>query len=303
MRIDIAICTWNRAAALQQTLHSMVAMNFPDSIDLRFLIVDNGSKDETQNVVNSFTNQLNLYLYLEPKRGHTHARNRAIEHAKSDWLIWTDDDVQVTPDWLAAYVDAMRDPKGHTFFGGPIVPTFQPQPPAWIKDNWSKLKGCYAERQLGENTFEFTAETLPYGANFAVQTSLQKRHLFDIQYGRKADGVVGEDELAMLRELMSNGHSGRWVPDASLFHVIGPDRQTMRYVHNYFVGQGRILAAKGKPWTHDRLQLARESRWEGWCAKLKRPFASADTWVSHLIRSGLAEGQRQELARRTETDS
>lgn len=303
MKIDIAICTWNRAATLQQTLHSMVAMESPDAVDLRFLIVDNGSTDETQNVVDSFANQLNLSLCLEPQRGHTYARNHAIEQAESDWLIWTDDDVQVDNGWLTAYVEAMREPQGHTFFGGPIVPTFRPQEPAWIKDNWSKLKGCYADRQLGKTAFEFTTETLPYGANFAIQTELQKRHLFDTQYGRKAEAVVGEDEIALLRGLIAKGHSGRWLPNARLFHVIGSDRQTMRYVRNYFIGQGRILAAKGTPWTQDRLRLARESRWEGWCAKLKRPFASTDTWVSHLIRSGLAEGQLRELNRQVESGS
>ncbi|MCH2181639.1 MAG: glycosyltransferase [Mariniblastus sp.] len=299
MNIDIAICTRNRAEFLRQTLESMAVMESPDSVELRFLIVDNDSDDETKSVVQSFFDQLDLSLFHESRRGHSLARNHAIEQATGDWLIWTDDDVQVDTHWLSAYTEAIREFRDSTFFGGPIRPVFTPRQPVWIDENWDKFKGCFAERQLGETPFPFTSETLPYGANFAIRTDTQKQHPFDTELGRRGDSVVGHDEIALLQRLLENGHSGHWIPAARVSHMIGPERQTAAYIRDYFIGQGRMLVARDPDHNGDPKQLARESRWELICSRAKRFISDSDTWTSHLIRSGLAEGQYLELTERS----
>ena len=77
MNIDIAICTRNRAEAVRQTLESMVAMKSPRSVDLRFLVVDNASDDNTKSVVQAYFDKLNLSLFHESRQGHAFARNHA----------------------------------------------------------------------------------------------------------------------------------------------------------------------------------------------------------------------------------
>ena len=295
MKIDIAICTRNRAEAVRQTLESMVAMKCPRSVDLRFLVVDNASDDNTKSVVQSYFNKLNLSLFHESRQGHAFARNHAIGQAMGDWLIWTDDDVQVDSNWLTAYSEAFQEFPDSTFFGGPIQPVFTPRQPSWIQENWDKLRGCFAERQLGDTPFRFTTDQLPYGANFAIRTDTQKQHLFNTELGRRGDSVVGHDEISLFHKLFEKGHSGHWIPAARISHVIGPERQTASYIRNYFIGQGRMLVANQRQWNGNPKQLARESRWELICSRIKRFIANSDTWTSHLIRSGLAEGQYREL--------
>ncbi|MDG2184465.1 MAG: glycosyltransferase [Mariniblastus sp.] len=295
MNIDIAICTRNRAEAVRQTLESMVAMKSPRSIDVRFLVVDNASDDNTKSVVQSYFDKLNLSLFHESRQGHAFARNHAISQAMGDWLIWTDDDVQVDSNWLTAYSEAFQEFPDSTFFGGPIQPVFTPRQPSWIQENWDKLRGCFAERQLGDTPFRFTTDQLPYGANFAIRTVTQKQHLFNTELGRRGESVVGHDEISLFHKLFEKGHLGHWIPAARISHVIGPERQTASYIRNYFIGQGRMLVANQRQWNANPKQLARESRWELICSRIKRFIANSDTWTSHLIRSGLAEGQYREL--------
>lgn len=295
MNIDIAICTRNRSGLLRQTLESMVSMDVSDSVRLQILIVDNDSDDETKSVVQSFFDQLDLCLFHETQRGHSFARNHAIAQATGDWLIWTDDDVEVDTDWLNAYVEAIRKFGDSSFFGGPIQPVFTPRQPTWIDENWDKLKGCFAERELGDDPFPFTSETLPYGANFAIRTDIQKQHPFNVDLGRRGNSVLGHDEIALLQRLLQIGHNGHWIPTARVSHIIGPERQTPNYIRDYFIGQGRMLVSREPDAVRDPKHLARESRWELLCSQVKRWVADSDTWTSHLIRSGLAEGQYREL--------
>ena len=77
---------------------------------------------------------------------------------------------------------------------------------------------------------------------------MQRANLFDPDLGRRADAVLGEDELELMRRLLAAGHQGRWVPGAVVEHLIPADRASAKYVYDYFVGQGRNLVLKGEGW-------------------------------------------------------
>ena len=303
MNVEIAICTYNRAGQLKQTLGSLANAVVPDNVQLRVLVVNNNSNDDTDSVVQSFDRrELAVELLRESVQGHAVSRNRAIANCRGELLLWTDDDVLIDREWIAAFVDAARRQPQQSFWGGPIQPVFEPPQPKWISENWTKLSGCFAERDLGDRPRPLGPDELPYGANFAIRTDVQKRFLFDPAWGRRDSSVVGEDELELFRRLLHDQMTGGWVPAARVQHVIDLDRQTEAFVQSYFVGQGQALVRKGDQWTNDVRRLRRESRWERWCYRVKRHFAPSDTWVSHMIRSALAQGQLLALLERTGTD-
>ena len=141
----------------------------------------------------------------------------------------------------------------------------------------------------------FSVDKLPYGANFAVRGEVQRANLFDPELGRRADAVLGEDELDLMRRLLAAGFHGRWVPGAVVEHLIPMDRTTTQYVYDYFVGQGRNLVLKGRGWGTDADQLKREANAEYRRFWWKRFYAGNQQWCSHLIRSGLAMGQSRAI--------
>lgn len=295
-QVDIAICTWNRHRLLAQTLASISRLEVPATISLRLIVIDNGSTDATAELLDQFTQSTfsrahGFVSCLEPQQGHTFSRNRAIALTQGDLVVWTDDDVQVATDWISNYVVAADANSEFTFFGSVIEPAFSPPMPTWIEENWESLKGCFAARDLGSKPMDFSSDCLPYGANFAIRTEVQKRFLFDTELGRRGEQVVGEDELDLFRRLLASGHRGRWVPGAVVKHLIPPERATEAYVLDYFVGQGRSLAARGKAWDASEAELLREAKTSYRSYRLKRWYAPSPTWVSHLIRSGLARGQ------------
>jgi len=304
MKIDIAICTWNRADQLLTTLESIGRANLPDGVEARIIVVNNNSTDHTVACVQAFEKRLgddetvspNLSVALvdEPRQGHTHSRNRAISVAAGDLILWTDDDVQIDSNWLASYVNAALN-SSEVFWGGKIIPKFVDPKPQWIAENWDSLKGCFAERDLGDKRIQLTTDKLPYGANFAIRTEVQKQFQFNVELGRYRDSALGEDEIEMFRRLLGAGYEGSWIPESSLFHIIDPDRATEAYVHNYFVGQGKALVKKGVPWSTSQSRLGWQRIYEFAAYRFKRQWAASPAWVAHLIRSGLAEGQHRML--------
>lgn len=298
--VDIAICTWNRAGLLKRTLDSFGKLSVPSDVRLSVVVVDNRSTDQTQAVIEAFVESdfgraNRVVSVIENQQGHTFARNRAIEACEGDLVIWTDDDVLVHSDWIARYVDTARHQPSVSFFGGLIEPAFLSSRPKWIADNWDALSGCFAARDLGDRRVEFSNERLPYGANFAVRGDVQRANLFDPELGRRADLVLGEDELDLMRRLLAAGLRGQWVPGAAVEHLIPQERATTKYVYDYFVGQGRNLVLTGEGWEMDANQLKREADAEYRRFWLQRFYAGNRQWCSHLIRGALAMGQWQAM--------
>jgi glycosyltransferase involved in cell wall biosynthesis len=295
--VDIAICTWNRSALLAQTLESLVKLRIPSGIQWRVLVVDNRSTDDTQDTLEAYAEVLPLVILSEPEQGHTHARNRAVKASTAELILWTDDDVIVEPCWLETYLSAAIRDSDIDFWGGKIEPFFPGGRAKWISENWTQLAGCFATRDLGEQAIELTAESLPYGANFAVRGDVQRKNLFNPDLGRRGGEVVGEDELEFLRRLLAKGHRGRWVPQSRLEHVIPAERASTEYVFNYFVGQGAMLVAKGTPWSKSRWKLRWQYLWHQFHSETGRWFRPSPAWFAHLARAGLALGQWQALYR------
>ena len=106
MKLSIVICTWNRSSLLAQTLEQFTRLRVPEHSTWEVLIVNNACTDDTDAVIKRFDGSLPIRRLFEAVAGHTHARNCAIRHATGDLLIWTDDDVLVSEDWLTRYEEA-----------------------------------------------------------------------------------------------------------------------------------------------------------------------------------------------------
>ena len=132
--VTIAICTWNRSKSLRATLLSLQQLIVPSGIDWELLIVNNNCTDNTDEVIEQFADGLPIRLLHEKRQGLSNARNCAVEAAKGDYILWTDDDVIVDPNWLVAYVNAIRTWPNATLFGGPIKLKLEGNPPSWLPE-------------------------------------------------------------------------------------------------------------------------------------------------------------------------
>src|SRR6516165_2736912 len=125
MFVTVAICTRNRAGSLRRTLESLAALQIPGDLTWEIVIVHN-STDHTDDVINKYLERLPVRRVLETRAGLSNARNQAVDTAKGEYIVWTDDDVIVDPGWLSAYAAAFRRWPEAAVFGGRIKPRYEP---------------------------------------------------------------------------------------------------------------------------------------------------------------------------------
>ena len=118
------------AAILGRTLEQMTLLRIPAEVEWELLVVNNNSTDDTDVVAERFADRLPLRLLQEPTAGKSHALNRAVREASGEYLLFTDDDVLVDEEWIAAYTCAFRRWPDAAIFGGPIRPWFDGTPPS-----------------------------------------------------------------------------------------------------------------------------------------------------------------------------
>jgi glucosyl-dolichyl phosphate glucuronosyltransferase len=243
MRLTVAICTWNRAKLLDQTLVQMRELRIPEGVDWELLVVNNNCTDDTDAVIARHSDKLPLRRLHEPKPGLSNARNCAVAATKGDLLIWTDDDVLVDKEWLAAYAKAAADWPA-AYFGGPVDPWFAASPPAWIERNLDQLANPFAIRQYGDEHRLFQDGEYPVGANMAFRTTVLREYSFDSRLGREGANLIGGEEYEVFQRLMQAGLRGVWVGSARVRHYIPSDRLTRRYLESWHRGVGRTLVRR-----------------------------------------------------------
>jgi glycosyltransferase involved in cell wall biosynthesis len=296
MNITVAICTWNRCALLEKTLEQVARLSIPQGVEWELLVVNNNSTDATDETLTAFKERLPLRSVFEAEPGLSHARNRAVREAWGDYILWTDDDVLVDEEWLKAYYEAFASWPEAAIFGGNIEPWFAGTPPRWLPRVWSRVASAYASRDLGEQSVALSQDVIPFGANFAVRAAEQRRYLYDPRLGVRPDNIMGGEETTVIRHMIADGITGRWIAGARVRHYIPEARQTIAYLRRYFKGYGEYCAQQdvsnadarlfGRPRWLWRQAVAAEMKY-----RVRRYVSSPEVWIEDLIASSQAWGQ------------
>jgi glycosyltransferase involved in cell wall biosynthesis len=242
--ITVAICTFNRAESLRRTLESLGEMRVPSDLSWEIVIVHT-STDHTDNVISEYAGRLPVRREFESRLGLSNARNRAIDVAKGDYIIWTDDDVLVDAGWLTAYVGAFRRWPKAAVFGGRITPRYETPTEKWVIESEAVLTGPYAIRDFGDQVRPLAADDedhFPFGANYAIRAIEQRAFRYDPELGSAPNRWRASEETDVIHRVLGSGATGYWIPQAMVEHCIGRNRQTLRYVGTYYESWGESLA-------------------------------------------------------------
>jgi glycosyltransferase involved in cell wall biosynthesis len=104
--VSVVIPAYNAGATIADMLNGIVRQADAPT-DLEIIVVDNGSRDDTAEIVRRFAD---VTLLLEDKRGPSAARNRGLHHATGDIVAHLDADTLPTRTWLRNLVASFSDP-------------------------------------------------------------------------------------------------------------------------------------------------------------------------------------------------
>lgn len=245
MFLSIIIPTLNRALLLEKALESIRLQSFP-SDQFEVLVVDNGSRDNTAEVCQSFQGKLEKIRYFyEDTPGLHVGRHKGYEEACGDILVYIDDDIEALPGWLEAIQDCFSNPDV-ALVGGNILPSYLETPPEWLSTLWKKSRifngngiSALSIIQLSEGQYEISPLYV-WGCNFSVRKDIVEK-----AGGFHPDGMPqelirfrGDGETHISQFIRDNNYRCLFDSRASVYHAVTPERMTMAYFEKRAFNQG-----------------------------------------------------------------
>ena len=104
--VSIIIPTYNRRQSIGRSVRSVLNQTYQD---FELIIVDDGSTDNTKELVADFNDERIRYVRHEGNKGEAAARNTGIKAARCDYIAYQDSDDEWLPEKLARQMELLED--------------------------------------------------------------------------------------------------------------------------------------------------------------------------------------------------
>ncbi len=249
LRLSIIIVTYNpRSDILSWALDGIEEQTL-DRSDYEVVVVDNNSFPPLIAEDLNKGRTLPLRVVREERQGITFARYRGILEAKSDLIVFVDDDNRIHPGYLEnALRIAAENPKLGAF-GGKIFAKMEDDIPEW-KKVFIEYLGVrnYGEEAIISNEDRW-GEWEPAGAGMVLRKQLAMAYVKFIddfpvakRLGRKGSKtLLSCDDSLIARLGYRIGYYCSYQPVLQLDHFMKKGRFDLRYLMKLMQGYGRSL--------------------------------------------------------------
>ena len=205
--LSVVVPTYNRQERLLRALDALAGQDV--EVPYEIVVVSDGSTDGTDEALEGLDLGVPLVTARQENAGPSAARNRAVELARGEILVFVDDDIIADRGLLSAHLAAQRAHEGGVVVTGPMLTPDDHRMTAWVRWEQDRLERQYDDLAAGR--YEATGR-LFYTGNASVPRALVvDAGGFDTRFRRAEDLELG---LRML----DAGAAFRFVPAARGFH-------------------------------------------------------------------------------------
>lgn len=238
IKVDVIVCTYNRAESLKATLDALSEQIIDRSIEFNVLVVDNNSQDQTKRVFEDCASHSRhkMHYVFESKQGLSNARNAGVEASRADIILFTDDDVIPEPNWVVELSSVFSD-RDVEVAGSRILPIWHSPPPRWLTED---LWGYLALLDLGNQFVDLEKDTI-WGASMGFRReTLISVGLFNPSLGRTKGKLFSGEESAVIRTIREQGGKVIYTPATTAHHKIEKERVAKRYFRRWALDDGEL---------------------------------------------------------------
>lgn len=190
--VSIILPTYNRAHLVGRAIKSILDQTYQD---FEIIVVDDGSRDNTEERINSFTDTRIIYVKHQQNKGGSAARNTGIKLAKGRYIAFQDSDDEWLPRKLELQIKAFEVASSEV---------------GVIYTDMLKIKKNGEEEYWNSPTVEYgkiiNLRTLNYQvADIGIQSTLIKRECFD-RVGVFDERIPRYIDLDLFIRLLKNYH-------------------------------------------------------------------------------------------------
>lgn len=235
--VSTIVCTRNRADLLPGVIYQLRLQDYPvDAFEI--IVVDNGSTDQTRDVVNELATQpgVRVRYVCESRPGITLARNRGAEVAYYPYLAYLDDDCTVRTDWLWQLLSGFDLHQDVVVVGGQVVMDWsQTDKPVWIGPELERMLG--ANSHVGPRPMLLDSKTQVMESNMALKRDAWRQaggFLGMEQFGSRH--MAAGEVIYLLQELRRKRGRVAFIPQAVAIHRMGEYTRRRFLVRGYWQG-------------------------------------------------------------------
>ena len=254
--ITVLIAASGQPALLARTLAALAACERPSGYG-GVVVVENGPRCGIEDVVRAVPADARArYLYV-PEANKSHALNVALAEVEDGLAVFTDDDSRADSHLLVAYARGSAGASGGEFYGGPLIPEFEREPPGW-------MRGLLPNHMLGWQLSADGRKSLQNRTFIGPNWAAFRRDLlaiggFEPRLGPGGvTGGSGQDTDAQQR-LRAGGIKGYYLPDAKVGHLLREEYLDRDWILKRAYRQGLgwgIRQGRSRRWSTLRLAIA-----------------------------------------------
>jgi GT2 family glycosyltransferase len=228
--ITIVLATYNRAPMLRQALESLVRQETGGKFSYDILVIDDGSRDQTQEVVQEVANFSGVaitYVY-QKNNGHCAALNTGIKRTRGEWLAFFDDDQWAEPGWLAELYRLAQEREVDCVGGAILIDL----PESALLELGPRTRRLLAERIPGRKVKDAEIKEFIGSGNVLIRRAVFSRvGGFDPLFLRSYDTDI-------FWRMEKTGFRLGYAPQAIIHHVIPTSRLRPSYWRRLCFEQG-----------------------------------------------------------------
>ncbi len=116
-RLSVLMPVYNEERTLQAAIDRVLDVEFQSGVELEFVIVDDGSRDRTAEILDAQTDPRIHVFHQTPNQGKGAAIRRAAAEATGDYMIICDADDEYTAADIPSLVQPVLDAEGEVVYG------------------------------------------------------------------------------------------------------------------------------------------------------------------------------------------
>lgn len=240
LKLSIILPTYNRAASLKRALAALLRQT-SDPSTYEIVVVDNNSNDGTAAVITACEDP-RVRSVFEGRQGLSYARNTGLDAARAPIVAFTDDDVEVAPDWVETIISLLARHPDADGVGGRVLPAWEGARPRWLtREHWAPL--ALQDHGDTRRIFDLAHPIGLIGANVAFRRSVFDRiGRFSAAVQRVGDGIGSTEDHELLTRLYAAGGKMLYHPRMLVLARVQPDRCDRAYHRHWHEGHGRFHA-------------------------------------------------------------
>ncbi|MCO6472633.1 MAG: glycosyltransferase [Melioribacteraceae bacterium] len=221
-RYSIIIPTYNRANSLLPLVNTIIELN-KDNQEVEIIIVDDGSTDNTSEIISKIEYDHLRYLQIE-NSGPAFARNRGAEIAKGDFLIFIDDDCIPAKNYFLILNQTIES-NSYDAFGGQSKNKIAENK---LAEFYDKINSFYFSNQHNNNKFLMS------------NNMICKRDIFWEESGFDERFTIGAEDRELAIRLADKQYKVGFVEELSVNHY--HDFSLRSFLFQYYkFGRGSYL--------------------------------------------------------------